>query len=203
MERYGQANKAKLFQVKKELSGISQGDSDITAYYTRAKKLWDEFAAVDDMPRCTSKKCECGINMALVKYSQEQNMIHFLMGLNDSYTSVRGNLLMMKPLPSLGQTYSLLTQEERQRQVKSATHFLSDTASSFSAGTQKSAPQTQFSQKRFEGRKSSSYFCDHCKKQGHTIDKCYKLHGYPSRQQIKPKGGRYANNAWNEVENQS
>ena len=47
VERFGQSSKAKLFQVKKELSGISQGDSDIFAYYTRAKKLWDEFAAVD------------------------------------------------------------------------------------------------------------------------------------------------------------
>lgn len=33
-ELFGQSNKAKLFQVKKELSGISQGDSDIAAYYT-------------------------------------------------------------------------------------------------------------------------------------------------------------------------
>jgi len=34
VERFGQSNKAKLFQVKKELSGISQGDSDIATYYT-------------------------------------------------------------------------------------------------------------------------------------------------------------------------
>jgi len=86
------------------------------------------------MPRCTCGKCECGVNAALGKYTQEHNMIHFLMGLNDSYTNVRGSLLMMSPLPSLGQTYSLLIQEERQRQVKNAGHFLSDSASSFDAG---------------------------------------------------------------------
>lgn len=88
MERFGQTNKAKLFQVNKELLGISQGDFDIAAYYTRAKQIWDEFAAVDDMPRCTCKKCECNVNTRLVKYTQEQNMILFLMGLNDTYTSV-------------------------------------------------------------------------------------------------------------------
>ena len=107
-ERFGQSNQAKLFQVKKELSAISQGDSDIASYYTRAKKIWDEFALVDDMPKCTCKKCECGINAALGKYTQRQNLIHFLMGLNDTYTSVRGSLLMLDPLPSLDQTYSLL-----------------------------------------------------------------------------------------------
>ena len=38
-----------------------------------------------------------------------------------------------------------------------------------------------------EGRRSS-LFCDHCKRPGHSIDKCYKIHGYP--QQYKFKGGR-------------
>jgi len=51
---------------------------------------------------------------------------------------------------------------------------------------------------------SASSFSDHCKRQGHIIDKCYKLHGYPnSKQPFRPKGGRFANNAWNDAENQS
>ena len=33
-ERFGLSNKAKLFQVKKELSAISQENSDIASYYT-------------------------------------------------------------------------------------------------------------------------------------------------------------------------
>jgi len=88
VERFGQSSKAKLFQVKKELSGISQGDSDIASYYTRATWIWDKFAAVDDIAICTYNKCECGINNVLVKYAQEQNMTHFLIGLNDSYTTI-------------------------------------------------------------------------------------------------------------------
>lgn len=193
VERFGQPNKAKLFQVKKEMSGISQGDSDIATYYTRAKRIWDEYAVVNDMPRCTCNKCECGINTKLMKYIQEQNMIHFLMGLNESYTSVRGNLLMMNPLPSLGQTYSLLIQEEMQRQVNTTTHFLSDSASSFSAGTQK-----QSYPRKPDGRRNSQIFCHHCKRQGHTIDKCYKIHGYPNKQlqSFKQKGVRFANSTW-------
>ena len=34
------------------------------------------------------------------------------------------------------------------------------------------------------------------------MEKCYKLHGYPSKQPYKPKGGRQAHNAWNEEETQ-
>jgi len=63
VERFGQSNKARLFQVKKELSGISQGDSDIASYYTRAKRTWDEFAAVDDIPRCT---CNASVELTML-----------------------------------------------------------------------------------------------------------------------------------------
>ena len=45
-ERFGQSNKARLFQVQKDVSCLSQGDLDIATYYTRAKQLWDEFHAV-------------------------------------------------------------------------------------------------------------------------------------------------------------
>ena len=51
------------------------------------------------------------------------------MGLNDDYNSVRGNILMMNPLPSIGQVYSMLIQEEKQREIRSSGHLLADSAS--------------------------------------------------------------------------
>ncbi|CAO2827618.1 unnamed protein product [Amaranthus hypochondriacus] len=29
-------------------------------------------------------------------------------------------------------------------------------------------------------KRNSQYFCDHCKISGHSIDHCFKIHGYPS-----------------------
>jgi len=121
--RFGQSNKARLFQVQKEVSCLSQGDLDIASYYTKARQLWDEFAAVSGAPMCTCAKCECQINCKLNAYTEEQRLIQFLMGLNNSYTAIRGNILMMSPFPSMSQAYSLLIQEERQRQVKAESHF--------------------------------------------------------------------------------
>ena len=43
----------------------------------------------------------------------------FLMGLNDSYVQVRGQLLLIDPLPPINKVFSLVTQEERQRQMGS------------------------------------------------------------------------------------
>ncbi|XP_070016827.1 uncharacterized protein [Nicotiana sylvestris] len=39
------------------------------------------------------------------------------MGLNDTYAQARGNILMMNPLPSIDVAYSLLLQDENQREV--------------------------------------------------------------------------------------
>ena len=51
------------------------------------------------------------------------------MGLNDDYNAIKGNILMMCPLPSISQVYSMLIQEEKQREIRCASHFLGDSIS--------------------------------------------------------------------------
>ncbi|XP_019233138.1 PREDICTED: uncharacterized protein LOC109213764 [Nicotiana attenuata] len=69
--------------------------------------------------------------------------------------------------------YSILLSDEKQRQVSNSSQFL-PSSTSFNAGVSK---QVYFSRVYFDSLKSS--ICKYCKKLGHTIDKCYKLHGYP------------------------
>jgi len=192
-ERFGQSNKARLFQVQKDVSCLSQGDLDIASYYTKAKQLWDESHAVSGIPTCTCTKCECEVNSRLQKYTEERKLIQFLMGLNSSYTAIRGNILMMLPFPTISQAYSLLVQEERQRLVKSESHFLNDSASLAAAVTPKQVTHQEkqdpwrSGQKKIENKKPPLH-CDHYKRTCHTIDKCYRLHGFPST-----SGTRYPN----------
>jgi len=151
---------------------------------------------------CDCAKCECGVNAKLQKYTEEQRLIQFLMRLNGSYTAVRGNILMMAPFPSISKAYSLPVKEERQRQVKVEVSFLGENAS-LSVGTNKSLN----SYKRNEGKRPQ-LFCDHCKRTGHTIEKCYKLYGYPSRPVGRGRGANHqgqnttAYNTWTESDNQ-
>jgi hypothetical protein len=42
------------------------------------------------------------------------------MGLNDTYSAVRGQILLMQPLPNIRKIYSLLLQEEKQRKLTEA-----------------------------------------------------------------------------------
>ncbi|VFQ84852.1 unnamed protein product [Cuscuta campestris] len=107
-EWFGQSNGAMLYQLQKEISSTSQGNLDIAAYYTKLKKSWDELNDITKFPNCT-----CGAIQALLKHDQDHKLIQLLMGLNSAYTTTRGNLLMMKPLPTVAQAYNLLIHEEK------------------------------------------------------------------------------------------
>ena len=119
---------------------------------------------------------------------------------------------MMNPLPSLSRMHFLLAQEERQRQVKIGNHFQSE-GTSFSAIT--GGSNTRYPGPRKPDNRRSMLFCDHCKRNGHTIDKRYKIHGYPGANNGDTSKGagrnpnhnkqnyKGAHNAWGEAESQA
>ena len=49
----------------------------------------------------------------------QQKLMHFLMGLNESYSAICGQILLMNPLPSVRQAYSSVSQEDKQRLLTS------------------------------------------------------------------------------------
>lgn len=74
-------------------------------------------------------QCSCGAKAVVHKAKQDQRLIQFLMGLNEMYTPVRGSILMMNPLPSIAQAFSILIQEEKQREVEPHTQLSLESAS--------------------------------------------------------------------------
>ncbi|MCI46014.1 hypothetical protein A2U01_0067254, partial [Trifolium medium] len=63
----------------------------------------------------------CGITLKLEKRGEEQRVHQFFMGLDDAvYGTVRSNLLVVDPLPSLNRIYSTMKQEERVRTITRA-----------------------------------------------------------------------------------
>lgn len=122
------------------------------------------------------------------------------MELNDDYNAIRGNILMMSPLPSISQVYSMLIQEEKEREIRSSGHFLADSASLaiethkphqfYKGKIDEVDARIEDSNLRLERNEGRRYnlFCNYCKRSGHTIDKCYRLHGFPPS--TKFRGGR-------------
>lgn len=111
---------------------------------------------------------------------------------------------MLNPLPTMAQAYSLLLQKEKQREMQANTHFLADSASLYASGNRNNHYRSnqynnqynnQAQLRNGEGRKP--LFCNFCKRNGHTEDKCYKKHGHPDRGtqnfvERGPPGNRFA-----------
>ncbi|WMV41707.1 hypothetical protein MTR67_035092 [Solanum verrucosum] len=119
-KRYGTVNETKVFELKKQIASTTQGCLDIASYFNKMKRLWDELGF---MYTRNVKKCICTARTTLLLEKEENGLYQFLMGLNDTYVSIRGNLLMMNLLPSLDSAYRILLQDERQRQVTSHSQF--------------------------------------------------------------------------------
>ncbi|XP_075088415.1 uncharacterized protein LOC142170410 [Nicotiana tabacum] len=144
--RFGQSSGAKLYHMQKEISKTIQGSNSISAYFTTLKRLWGELDSVNSQLGCTCA-CNCDGRRKMAKFMEDQRVIQFLMGLNDAYTQARGNILMLSPTPSMDQTYSLLLQDESQREIYMSPQYPIDGAS-LMVGT-----QNKFSQKNNQTRK--------------------------------------------------
>ncbi|GJY23174.1 hypothetical protein Tco_0396832 [Tanacetum coccineum] len=77
--------------------------------------FWDEYNALEAPYMCT---CVCNCNNGRINGERDQRkgLIQFLMGLDESYSNIRGQILLMQPLPSAAKAYTMVRQEEKQRE---------------------------------------------------------------------------------------
>ncbi|XP_019227759.1 PREDICTED: uncharacterized protein LOC109209046 [Nicotiana attenuata] len=187
--RFGQSSGAKLYHLQKEILKLAQGSSSIAGYFTTLKRLWDELDSLNSHLGCT---CDCTCDG---KIMEDQRVIQFLMGLNDFYAQARGNILMMSPPPGIDQSYSLLLQDESQREIYVNPSYTTDVVS-FMVGTQNKNPQRNNqiqrtwnpqqkqgnTQQKFKGKKTRynpNVTCSHCMRTRHTRADCYRLNEFP------------------------
>lgn len=87
---------------------------------------------------------------------------------------------MMNPLPMLAQAFSLLIQNEKQREIKKNNQLLIESTLLNVKNSGPSPFRTKFSPSyNYSWSNRGHPICDFNKRPGHTRDKCYKLHGYP------------------------
>ena len=79
----------------------------------------------------------------------------------------------MDLLLSVNKAHSLLIQEEMQRFVTNGVRVGSTMLATKSLGNNSKGKERPL--------------CTHCGKLGHTVDKCYKLHGFPPGYKFKSK----------------
>ena len=131
--------------------------------------------------------------------------MHFLMGLNDSYSQIKGQILLMDTLPSINKVYSLLIQEERQRSVEHGNFVHIESTTLVVKG---SNPNFNSNFPSFSGnfgviggknsKRKDRPICTHYGKLGHVMKKFFNLHGFPPS--FQPKGKDFMVNQVNAQE---
>lgn len=95
--RLSQGNGPRVFELQRMVSNL----------HTKFKIVWDELVNYKSIPSCSCGVCTCGFETAFAQYQEEECTISFLMGLNEIFATVRGQILLMEPLPSLNKVFSL------------------------------------------------------------------------------------------------
>ena len=181
----------------------------MTVYFTKLKALYEELN--NFKPSCSCGKCTCGGLKDLNAYFQMEYVMTFLMGLNDSFAQIRGQLLLLDPIPPINKVFSIVSQEERHRSVSvQATSNVIDPANNMafavrSEGVKKNSPDAyksgNYNAGNYKGQKKERPFCTHCNYPGHTVEKCYKLHGYPPGYKSNAARSKSTNTAVAQVSN--
>ena len=184
-ERFQQSNGPRIFQLRRELVNLRQDQHSVAVYFTKLKSLWEELC--NFRPNCSCGKCTCGGVKDLNAFQQTEYAMTFLMGLNESFTHSRGQILLMDPIPPINKVFALMAQEEKQRTIGVSA---ADSSNALAMATKVDSRVGNKLQKT-----KDRPVCSHCKMLGHTIDKCYKLHGYPPGYKSKIKGQANVANA--------
>lgn len=83
-QHFDECNGPMIYQLQKEIKNLKQRNNTVAIYFTKVKKLWDEFNSLMPIPVCS-----CGTGKILVEIEMHNKLIQFLVGLNDSYDHVQ------------------------------------------------------------------------------------------------------------------
>jgi hypothetical protein len=104
-------------------------------------------------------------------------MSMFLMGLNDSFAHIRGQILLIDPLPPINRVFALVLQEEHQHEAFASVGYFFHNSAAMMSKVHFSSPNTRSRKPHAEQKVKPT--CNHCGIVGHTVEKCYRVHGYP------------------------
>ncbi|XP_028953597.1 uncharacterized protein [Malus domestica] len=79
-----------------DLARRTQSQQPINVYFTKLKGLWDEMDSYQ-----TLTPCSCGVVQSNNEQVERTKVLQILMGLDDSYSLIRGQILLIQPLPSI------------------------------------------------------------------------------------------------------
>nr|GEX25028.1 ribonuclease H-like domain-containing protein [Tanacetum cinerariifolium] len=154
---------------------------------------WKQTFIKNELPRCT-----CHAADDFKKHNQLMKLMQFLIGLDDIYMQIGNSILLRENLPDVKSAYAIIFSQESHR---IATNSVSGTSQRSQTSTfnvnvpnredfQRSQTSTSFSRPSNNNRPNdngnrrtaggSTLVCENYGFNGHSIDKCFKIIGYPA-----------------------
>ncbi|XP_059440183.1 uncharacterized protein LOC132172662 [Corylus avellana] len=177
---------SQVYDLRRRVTRLKQAGGSLEKYFTDLQGLWREI----DFRRPNPMECVADIK----HYNdmlQEDRVYVFLDGLDDRLDKIRGDILQMKPFPTIEQAYAHV-RREAVRQAVMITGDSSDNpgavlaSKSFRSGQNIPSSTKSLSLGNGKGSNpsrpripSDGTKCSHCGNSKHTRDTCFKLHGYP------------------------
>ncbi|KAI3759425.1 hypothetical protein L6452_07232 [Arctium lappa] len=186
-ERFGKESAPRAYELKKTLTMTQQDGNSVSAYYTKMRGLWDEIQSVSPIPRCSCGKCTCDLGKRLNEAKEKERLYEFLMGLDGVFSTIRTQILVSKPTPTLGTAYHLVSEDEQQRAISTTRKPTQEAAvfQSFSHN-RRAVPNNLIAQRNKGTMKDTRHNngeeteqCTFCGKNGHNREGCFKKIGYP------------------------
>ncbi|KAM0049721.1 putative RNA-directed DNA polymerase [Helianthus debilis subsp. tardiflorus] len=179
-ETYNKIDGSVVFDLYQRINSFSQNGQSVSEYYNKLNVMWKQLDQILQLPSCT-----CQAANEFNNFSHMIKLMQFLMGLDDTYQSVRTTLLTKEILPSVKEAFSIVSREESHKNSCNNSIKRNQTVG-FASKSNQGSDVT----KRFNKTSNQNLKCTHCNKVGHTIDKCFELIGYPSW--MKPPRGNQA-----------
>lgn len=164
--------------------------------------FWDESETYRLVPSYSYEiPCSCSATTSVKHYRNQDYVICFLKGLNESLSSSKSQIVMMQLLPHIDHAFSLVIQQECEMLSPSFEDiFALDTtipATALQVNSNSSNGGNKSWNPNFKGKTvyaKPNRVCTHCGRTNHTTETCFVKHGCPPRFKNKPKLNSPANN---------
>jgi hypothetical protein len=165
-ERFAQSDLVRISELQQEIYALKQESRTVTEFYSALKLLWEELEIYLPMPNCRCRiRCTCEAMRAARANHSLLHIVRFLTSLNDEFSVVKSQVLLIDPLPPLNKVFSMVLQHERQ--------------GNFYPSDESKALLNAARSKGFPSSKASVCICTLCGKDNHIVENCFKKYRIP------------------------
>ncbi|EOY21969.1 Integrase, catalytic region, putative [Theobroma cacao] len=116
-QSFAQPDDSRVCNLQYTLGNVTQGTRSVDSYFIELKGIWEELRNYRPLPHCVCGKYSPECFRRYSDQYQKDMVFRFLNGLNDFFSAVRSQIILMDPIPSLDKVYNLVLREEAQRNL--------------------------------------------------------------------------------------